>query len=82
MYCVQDKKVSGIGGTSAQGKMSPENLLATTIGDELRLASNFKAGYSVSQLKTGVLSFLQDEVQMLPIGLKMFPATGYPAPGI
>lgn len=43
MYCTEDKSVSTVGGTSAAGQMSPRNLLVTTIGDELRLATNFRS---------------------------------------
>jgi predicted AlkP superfamily pyrophosphatase or phosphodiesterase len=43
MYCTDDTDVSTIGdGTPKEGKMSPKNLLSTTITDELRLATNFK----------------------------------------
>ena len=43
MYCVEDKNVNGVGNVKGDaGKMSPKNLLTTTIGDELRLSSNFK----------------------------------------
>jgi predicted AlkP superfamily pyrophosphatase or phosphodiesterase len=42
MYCVQDDSVRGVGTSSRAGQMSPKNLLVTTIGDELRLATNFK----------------------------------------
>lgn len=42
-YCVQDDSVETVGSTSAAGKMSPKNLLATTIGDELRLATSFNS---------------------------------------
>lgn len=42
-YCVEDTNVVSIGGSKASGKMSPNNLLATTITDELRLATNFKS---------------------------------------
>ena len=43
MYCTDDASVTTIGdGTEAEGKMSPKNLLSTTITDELRLATNFK----------------------------------------
>ncbi len=38
-----DKNVSGVGSSSAESRMSPVNLLATTMGDELRLASNFRS---------------------------------------
>lgn len=43
MYCTQDKSVQTVGSNSPLGQMSPKNLLATTIGDELRLATNFKS---------------------------------------
>ncbi len=42
-YCVQDDNVTTVGCQSGAGKMSPENLLATTITDQLKLATNFKA---------------------------------------
>ncbi len=43
MYCAQDKSVNTVGSFSNQGQMSPKNMLVTTIGDELRLATNFKS---------------------------------------
>ena len=43
VYCAEDNTVNTVGSTSAQGKMSPRNMLSTTIGDELRLATNFKS---------------------------------------
>lgn len=44
VYCTDDKTVMGIGDTKGDaGKMSPKNMLTTTIGDELRLATNFKS---------------------------------------
>ena len=43
MYCTEDKNVSTVGSSSAQGKMSPKNLLVTTVTDELHLATNFKS---------------------------------------
>ncbi|MFD2513196.1 alkaline phosphatase PafA [Pontibacter locisalis] len=39
-YCVEDKTVKTVGSTSSAGQMSPENLLTTTITDELRLGTN------------------------------------------
>lgn len=42
-YCVSDKSVSPVGGSAKAGMMSPKNLLATTIGDELRIATNFRS---------------------------------------
>ncbi len=43
VYCTEDKTVNTVGTSSALGKMSPRNMLVTTIGDELRLATNFKS---------------------------------------
>ncbi|MGA1378501.1 MAG: alkaline phosphatase PafA [Chitinophagaceae bacterium] len=43
MYCTEDKNMSTVGSTSPQGKMSPKNMLVTTVADELRLATNFKS---------------------------------------
>ncbi len=43
VYCTEDKTVSTVGSSSTLGKMSPRNLLVTTICDELRLATNFKS---------------------------------------
>jgi predicted AlkP superfamily pyrophosphatase or phosphodiesterase len=42
MYCVQDDSVQSVGATGRVGKMSPKNMWASTIGDELQLAQNFK----------------------------------------
>ncbi|RYY38966.1 MAG: alkaline phosphatase family protein [Chitinophagaceae bacterium] len=42
MYCTQDNSVHGIGSSSKAGKMSPRNLWASTITDELRLSTNFR----------------------------------------
>ncbi len=42
VYCASDNSVSGVGTSSAAGKMSPRNMLTTTITDELRLATNFR----------------------------------------
>ncbi|MGH2553767.1 MAG: alkaline phosphatase family protein, partial [Chitinophagaceae bacterium] len=43
VYCTEDKTVNTVGSSSALGKMSPKNMLVTTICDELRLATNFKS---------------------------------------
>lgn len=40
VYCVEDETVNTVGSTSDAGKMSPANLITTTITDELRLATN------------------------------------------
>ena len=45
MYCTEDETVTPLGTAvgNAAGKMSPRNLLASTITDELKLASNFRS---------------------------------------
>lgn len=45
MYCTQDDDVTGVGldAEKKAGKMSPKNLLTTTITDELKLATDFKS---------------------------------------
>jgi predicted AlkP superfamily pyrophosphatase or phosphodiesterase len=43
VYCSEDKTVKTVGSTSNAGEMSPKNMLTTTIGDELRLATNFRS---------------------------------------
>src|SRR5688572_7320463 len=60
MYCTEDKSVNTVGSTSVWGKMSPNNLVASTITDELRLATN--SGSKV----IGVC--LKDRGSILPAG--------------
>ena len=43
MYCTEDTSVQTVGSTSLAGKMSPRNLLTTTVTDELKLATNFRS---------------------------------------
>lgn len=43
MYCTEDSTVKTVGSSSNAGKMSPRNLLASTITDELKLATNFRS---------------------------------------
>ena len=43
VYCTEDDAVETIGSNTIAGKMSPKNLWATTITDELRIATNFKS---------------------------------------
>src|SRR5690606_23969830 len=43
MYCTQDQSAGTIGSTSVYGQMSPANLKASTITDELRLATNMRS---------------------------------------
>jgi predicted AlkP superfamily pyrophosphatase or phosphodiesterase len=40
MYCTKDGTVHTVGSDSKNGKMSPKNLMSTTITDELKLATN------------------------------------------
>jgi predicted AlkP superfamily pyrophosphatase or phosphodiesterase len=59
-YCTDDSTVQTIGSESKAGKMSPHNLLATTITDELRLATNFQSKVVGVSLK--------DRASILPSG--------------
>ncbi len=43
VYCTDDDTAQTVGGKSIAGKMSPRNMWATTITDELRLSTNFKS---------------------------------------
>ncbi len=44
VYCTEDSTVQSVGVNYApDGKMSPRNLLVTTITDELRMATNYKS---------------------------------------
>lgn len=43
LYCAEDSTVSTVGNTGTAGKMSPRNLLVTTIGDQLKLATDNRA---------------------------------------
>lgn len=42
VYCTEDDSVQTVGSSSVAGKQSPKNLWASTITDELRLATNFR----------------------------------------
>jgi predicted AlkP superfamily pyrophosphatase or phosphodiesterase len=42
-YCASDNMVQSIGGSTKAGQMSPHAMKTTTIGDELRLATNFRS---------------------------------------
>lgn len=60
IYCTDDESVNTVGSTSKAGKMSPRNLLTTTIGDEMRLATNMQAKViGISQ---------KDRASILPAG--------------
>ena len=43
MYCTADSRVEPVGGSLKDGKMSPYNLHATTIGDQLKMATNSRS---------------------------------------
>lgn len=45
IYCTEDKAVFAVGTKDSLGigKMSPHNLLTTTVGDELKISNNFKS---------------------------------------
>lgn len=60
VYCTDDSTVQSVGSNSVEGRMSPRNLLTTTIGDELRLATNFQSKVIGIALK--------DRASILPAG--------------
>jgi len=41
VYCCEDDSEKTVGASDDSGNMSPKNLIATTVGDELRIATNF-----------------------------------------
>jgi predicted AlkP superfamily pyrophosphatase or phosphodiesterase len=44
VYCVEDSTVKTVGSTNVTvGKMSPKNLLTSTVTDQLRIATNFRS---------------------------------------
>jgi predicted AlkP superfamily pyrophosphatase or phosphodiesterase len=43
VYCAEDTTVINLGGTIRNGKISPKNLLSSTISDELKLFSSHRA---------------------------------------
>ena len=61
VYCTDDSTVDGVGAAKAEdGKMSPRNLLVSTVTDELRLATNFRSKVVGVSLK--------DRASILPAG--------------
>lgn len=58
--CVGDDKVQSVGTSSDDGRKSPVNLLSNTIGDELKLATNFRSKVIGISLK--------DRASILPAG--------------
>ena len=59
-YCTEDTTVQAVGTTSDAGKMSPRNLLSSTITDEIKLATNFRSKVVGVSLK--------DRASILPAG--------------
>ena len=60
IYCCDDPTVKGVGTKSKAGDMSPRNMMGTTIGDMLRMATDFKAKvYGVA---------VKDRASILPAG--------------
>ena len=59
-YCCDDGSVQTVGSDTKAGQMSPRNMLATTIGDELKTATNWEA-------KVIGVSF-KDRAAILPAG--------------
>lgn len=43
IYCAQDTSVQTVGAQGTAGKMSPKNMLASTLSDQIKLATNFKS---------------------------------------
>ena len=43
IYCTEDDSVRTVGSASVAGQMSPRNMMATTVTDELRIATNFRS---------------------------------------
>ena len=60
VYCTDDANVKPVGTTNKAGLMSPRNLWVTTLGDELRMATNDQAKV------VGVA--LKDRSSILPAG--------------
>jgi len=60
VYSTSDSTVQSVGNESEDGKMSPRNLLVSTITDELRLATNFQSRVVGVSLK--------DRASILPAG--------------
>lgn len=60
VYCCEDPTVSGVGTDGKAGCMSPRNMLTTTIGDELKIATAFNAKVIGVSLK--------DRAAILPAG--------------
>ncbi|MGI6224307.1 MAG: alkaline phosphatase family protein [Prevotella sp.] len=60
VYCCQDSTVKSVGSDSEEGQMSPRRMQATTIGDQLHLATDFRSKV------VGIA--LKDRAAILPAG--------------
>lgn len=60
IYCTDDKTVTCVGCDNVNGKMSPANLLTTTVGDELKMFTSMKSKVIGVSLK--------DRASILPAG--------------
>ena len=60
VYCTDDSTVQSVGTNNNTGKMSPGNLLVSTVTDELRIATNFQSKVVGVSLK--------DRASILPAG--------------
>jgi predicted AlkP superfamily pyrophosphatase or phosphodiesterase len=60
VYCAEDATVRGLGTTAEEGQRSPRKMLVTTVGDQLRLATNMQSKV------IGVA--LKDRSSILPAG--------------
>lgn len=60
MYCCSDTTVASVGSDTDKGRMSPRNMLASTIGDELKIATDFHSKVIGVSLK--------DRASILPAG--------------
>jgi hypothetical protein len=69
-YCAYDSTASGVGSQSSAAKMSPVHLQSSTIGDELRVMSNFRSKV------IGVA--MKDRGAILPAGRMATAAYWYP----
>jgi hypothetical protein len=69
VYCVEDKQVQKVGSNSlSEGQMSPNNVLVTTVTNELRLNSNFRCKVIGISMKDRGPLFRQDMQPMQHIG--------------
>jgi predicted AlkP superfamily pyrophosphatase or phosphodiesterase len=73
LYCAEDKTVSTVGAEGTAGQMSPRNMLANTITDEVHMASNLYSKVIGVSLK--------DRGAILPAGHTANAAYWYDASG-